>query len=125
MRVHTVSMSVNEDALYAHIGKQIRASRRELNVTQSQLAKRVGVTRTSIANIEAGTQKLPLHLLYRICEALKVEASELLPTVVELITSTEGKVVNVDGHSQQMAPKTALFVRAALEDLSYDESNRD
>ena len=68
------------DALYAAVGVRVREARRSQKMSQEDLANRVGLTRTSITNVEAGRQKLPLHTLFAIAEALGMEAKELLPS---------------------------------------------
>jgi transcriptional regulator with XRE-family HTH domain len=45
------------------------------------LARRIGVKRTSITNIEGGRQPLQLHTLLAIAEALRVPAEQLLPSI--------------------------------------------
>lgn len=64
---------------YKQIGESIRF-RRGKNLSQEALASAVGLTRTSISNIESGRQKMLLHTLVDIADALKVDASQLLPT---------------------------------------------
>jgi transcriptional regulator with XRE-family HTH domain len=85
---------VDEKRLYAALGmrlKRLREAERRPSgkLTQSALAKEVGLERTSITNIERGNQKVPLHVLYRICEVLQVPVTDLLPTL------GEGQSVNV------------------------------
>lgn len=63
---------------YKQVGEKIRA-RRGTKLSQEALASAVGLTRTSISNIEKGRQKLLLHTLVAIADALKVEAASLLP----------------------------------------------
>lgn len=48
-------------------------------MTQQELATAIGLTRTSIANLEAGRQRIPLHILYAIAEALGVAPTVLMP----------------------------------------------
>jgi transcriptional regulator with XRE-family HTH domain len=48
-------------------------------MTQSDLARRVDLSRTSIANIENGRQRVLLHQLYKFADVLQVEPLELLP----------------------------------------------
>lgn len=69
----------HHEALYPQVGKLIRQHREALSITQETLAADVGLTRTSISNIERGRQKLLLHTLYAIASTLKVEAAELMP----------------------------------------------
>jgi transcriptional regulator with XRE-family HTH domain len=63
---------------YGQVGQNIR-SRRGKNLSQEALASAVGLTRTSISNIESGRQKMLLHTLVDIAAALKVDTSNLLP----------------------------------------------
>ena len=74
----------NETKLYAFIGNKIRIKRRQLELTQDQLAHFVGLCRPSIALIELGKQRLPLHTLYPIARLLGIEAKELLPEIKDV-----------------------------------------
>lgn len=66
------------DRLYQAVGQQIRAARTRNGATQADLAKRIDLTRSSIANIEAGRQRVTLHLLFQIAEELQVLPSSFL-----------------------------------------------
>ncbi len=68
------------DHLYKTIGKQVRARREVMRLTQEDLARRIWLTRTSITNIEQGRQKIQVHTLCALAEALQVAPSALLPT---------------------------------------------
>ncbi len=107
-------MEVNEALLYRGIGSRLREQRTKSGVTQGQLAKEVGVLRTSITNIEAGRQKVPLHLLYKICTALEVEVVEILPTNAE-IAQPSTVPVELDGDVRHVPPKTAEALRQLQE----------
>ena len=63
-------------AFYKTLGARIRELRGAL--PQEQLAKAVGLTRTSIVNIESGQQKLLVHNLFRIAAVLGIRPSEIL-----------------------------------------------
>lgn len=80
------------DALYAHVGRKVREARQRANWTQADLADAVGMTRSSIANLEAGRQRIPVHLLVWIAEILNTTPRELLPN----FSSFEGIVVVPD-----------------------------
>ena len=69
------------DSVYAEIGSQIRQLRTKKRITQQRLAELASLTRTSITNIEKGRQKLPIHTLYVLANALGVEAKDFLPDV--------------------------------------------
>lgn len=66
-------------ALFIAIGRAIKDARERAELTQEDLAKLVGIGRTSITNIEAGKQRLPIDLLYDIADVLEVQAATLLP----------------------------------------------
>jgi transcriptional regulator with XRE-family HTH domain len=69
------------EAMYAEFGKLIRRHRLRLNLTQDQLADRVGLSRTSITNIEKGRQKVLIHHLIQLAESLQVSPEALLPPI--------------------------------------------
>jgi transcriptional regulator with XRE-family HTH domain len=64
---------------YQQLGANVRARRKKLGLSQDALAQLVGLTRTSLTNIENGRQHPPLHTFCEIIEQLKVGASDLLP----------------------------------------------
>jgi transcriptional regulator with XRE-family HTH domain len=69
-----------DDTIYRAFGSAVATRRKELNLTQAQLAGRVGMSRASIANIESGRQNVLLHHVYRLAEALEFpKVSDLLP----------------------------------------------
>jgi transcriptional regulator with XRE-family HTH domain len=61
------------------LGRRIREAREGVGVQQDQLARAVGLSRTSITNIERGRQGVQAFLLARIAEVLGRPAAELLP----------------------------------------------
>lgn len=69
----------DQEALYREIGARIRAEREDLGFDQGELAEEIGLTRTSITNIEAGRQRMLIHTLYAIANALGVSITVLLP----------------------------------------------
>lgn len=54
-----------------HIGDVIKRLRTEQNITQDELAKRLGTTQSAVARMESGTQNLSLDTLTKLSEALK------------------------------------------------------
>lgn len=65
--------------IYREVGQLVRAHRLKKKFSQEGLAQKVGHTRTSITNIEAGRQRIPLDLLYRLATALQVDVRSLIP----------------------------------------------
>jgi transcriptional regulator with XRE-family HTH domain len=77
---------MEENAVYRQIGQKIRQVRlRTLpRMSQQHLAVRLGISRASVVNIEAGRQRPPLYLLCQIATALSVEPATLIPELNEL-----------------------------------------
>jgi DNA-binding XRE family transcriptional regulator len=75
--------------LYGAIGRKIRSARErsEPKLSQAKLAKKLGISRVSVVNIEAGRQHAPLSLLWRIAEMLETEVVLLIPHRNELQVS--------------------------------------
>jgi transcriptional regulator with XRE-family HTH domain len=67
------------DSLFFQIGERIRTRRERANLTQEDLARKVGLTRTSITNIEKGQQRVQVHTLYIIADFLNTSIYNLLP----------------------------------------------
>ncbi len=74
---------ISRTKLYAQVGARIKKARESKNprFTQSELAKRLDIERTSITNIENGTQRATLLILYGVAQQLEVPLLELLPDV--------------------------------------------
>ena len=70
---------IKEGPFYQELGRRLHARRKAVPMTQENLAKEVGMTRTSITNIEKGRQKVLAHVLVELAEALNVPMGELLP----------------------------------------------
>ncbi len=66
------------EPVYRAVGVRIEMIRAAIGMTQADLAKRVGYTRTSLVNIEAGRQRLPLHQVEQIAQALGTNPRHLL-----------------------------------------------
>lgn len=79
---------ISEEKLYRVLGSRVKKLREgddgSPRLTQAELAGKVGLERTSITNIEKGNQKVPLHVLYKLCEVLKVDISSVLPALSEV-----------------------------------------
>ena len=73
------------DELYRGVGRKVRQTRENAHLSQNLLAKRLGISRTSMVNIEAGRQRAPLHLLWQIAELLETKVALLIPSPEELL----------------------------------------
>lgn len=71
---------LNLDKYYNDVGENIRSYRTKLGYSQDDLAKFLGLTRTSIVNMEKGRQRPPIHTLSELASYLKVSVEDLLPS---------------------------------------------
>ncbi|MCB0063473.1 MAG: helix-turn-helix transcriptional regulator [Caldilineaceae bacterium] len=60
------------------IGRRLFEIRKYKGVKQKELARKIRITRTSVANIEAGRQGLKFWRFLQICAALGVEPWQVL-----------------------------------------------
>lgn len=67
--------------LYREIGESIATIRDRKGLTQEELATKTGFSRASIANVERGMQKVPLHRYVDIANALGVKPQRILAPV--------------------------------------------
>lgn len=111
---------IDERRLFQEVGQKIRQIRAapagRARLTQAELAEMVGLERTSITNIERGNQKVPLHVLYRICEALRVPITDVMPAVPEVQAQPEASLEEFPFASKAVE-MTPLVKQALLERL--------
>ena len=114
-----LTRSLQERRLYLEVGVRVRRRREGLRMTQDELASTVGLSRSSVANIERGQQHAPVHVLLWLAEALGVDVGTLLPTHNELVALTAAgrdvkKQVSIGGESSGLSPDVVQLVGALL-----------
>lgn len=67
------------ESLYADFGRLVRDARRRAGLSQQTVADRVGLSRTSVTNIERGRQQVALHMFVRLAAAVGKQPADLLP----------------------------------------------
>jgi transcriptional regulator with XRE-family HTH domain len=72
------------DLFYREFGNRVRVARKKANLSQEALGRAVGLTRTSVTNIEKGRQHVPLHMAFVLAEAMKSRPDDLLPDLTAL-----------------------------------------
>jgi transcriptional regulator with XRE-family HTH domain len=88
-------MAVPQGPYYSALGANIRARRRKEDFTQEQLAAAVGLTRTSITNIEMGRQPVYIHVLAKIAQNLRVSVADFLPDAAALDIAIESQLAGL------------------------------
>ena len=70
-------MATKKPSLQVSFARNVKTRRRELRLTQADVAKRMGVTQARIAEIETGNANPRLSTIGRIAKALRTTASQL------------------------------------------------
>lgn len=63
------------------LGNELRKAREKANLTQEELSFGAGVDRTYISQLENDKKSPTVDLLFRLCDAMGVRASELIARV--------------------------------------------
>lgn len=113
-------MRTDEREFYARLGRLVKELRQARQLTQDQLAERLQLRRTSITNIELGTQGVSGYSLVRLAEALGADPGELLDTAA---TPSEAGVEVLLAHSVSDVP-LKTWVRTITQDAAKKHSGR-
>jgi transcriptional regulator with XRE-family HTH domain len=70
-------MDINDDFIYTTIGKKIKEYRDAKGLTQEDLAKDIGFSRTSLANFESGKQAVYISDLYKLAVRFGIQITDL------------------------------------------------
>lgn len=70
-------------AFYIALGRTISRLRLETKKSQEELAKKVGISRTTLINIENGSQSVSLHVAIAISQVLRCDLMSMLPSKEE------------------------------------------
>lgn len=73
---------IDRDQFYFRLGTKLRVERERLGLTQAGLASVIGISRTSLTNIECGKQRLLVDQLAVICRELRVSPADIMPVEV-------------------------------------------
>ena len=84
------------DPVYGVVGAAVREAREVAGLSQQALADAVGLTRTSITNLEQGRQQVPLHVLYALASVLGIPLKSLIPDSVVLARPTVPEITADD-----------------------------
>src|SRR5438094_840074 len=82
--------SPNISRLYLVVGERLRFVRELKGVTREHLAAELGVSLTSLSQIEGGHQHPPLEWFYLAASALGADVTEILPPITEFQVKDSG-----------------------------------
>ena len=67
----------NETTKLIKFGKNIQKRRKELNLSQNELAEKLEISREHLAKIETAKRCISLKLLFKLAETLNTKESDL------------------------------------------------
>jgi transcriptional regulator with XRE-family HTH domain len=100
--------------VHTAVGRRISEIRSKKDLFQQEFARRMGLSRTSVSNIECGTRALFLDQVYQAADVLGVDAHELLPSMEEIFPTVAVHTANDDQVPEQDALKVIRRVEERL-----------
>lgn len=76
--LHRTSMDSQDAPFFKALGERIASARKALNLTQQQVADRLGVAQQTYAQWENGRARIQVHTLPSLAQLLNVSVEELL-----------------------------------------------
>ena len=104
---------------YTEIGKNIRAARKRLDMSQEELAEKSGLSAKFIGNIERGEKAVSLDSFICIANALGASADALLGNV--LVNGYKAKASLLSEQIDALPPKKRKKVLELIELMIQDE----
>jgi transcriptional regulator with XRE-family HTH domain len=74
----SAAMKTKDDAFFKRLGARIAQARKQMDMTQIQLAERLGVAQQTLALYEVGRARIAADLLPILAEALELSLDEML-----------------------------------------------
>ena len=104
------------------LGENITRIRKSKNISQGELAEKIGVDRSSISHYESGSKSPSITNLEKIAEALNVSIDELLISKEQSanpfnVTQPPETIINF--HQQSLMEKFSKF--CAIEDVTDED----
>jgi len=84
------------EAFFVGLGTHIAKLRKELDMTQEDLAREVGIRQQVIASYETGRHRIPLPVLLKVAGALHVTVEELVPATEASKPRKRGPVPKIE-----------------------------
>ena len=86
-------MTKDDKAFFKQLGKRVAEGRKEMGLTQAELAETLGISQQLIAAYEAGSRKIP---------------ASMLPTLARLFAVSLEQLVGLDSRPVKRGPASTL-----------------
>jgi transcriptional regulator with XRE-family HTH domain len=102
------------EPIYKQIGANVRSKRRNLDWTQERLAAMLRISRGALANIESGRQRIFIHQLLAIAEAMGSKLADMLPNSLQGATASDFASLPIPNElSHQQKSQIAQIINAS------------
>lgn len=98
------------------LGDRLREARSYKNLTQDEVASRIGVTRSVIARYESNTNDPPSENLRKLAEIYEVSTDWLLGRTNVMDPSSVYAAHRDDGYDKPLDPETLAYIDRAVEE---------
>lgn len=119
-------MTQDEKAFFRQLGERIATLRKEQDLTQAQLAERLGLTQQMVASYEVGRRRVPASLLPQIADTLATSLDELVGKKSVQPSGKRGPTSLLQKQIERLTrlPKAKQKVLIAMLDGVLSESGR-
>jgi transcriptional regulator with XRE-family HTH domain len=111
-------VALSQGPFYQALGERLRRARQSARFSQGRLADCVGLSRSSVANIETGRQPIYIHALVQIAKQLQTPISKLIPPTGNEMGAEIDEVSRLPENQRR-------FVNLVLQKSTPDEKERD
>ncbi len=111
------------DTLYPYIGHQIQTIRQKKGYTQTDLARLLDLSRTTVVNIEQGRQAVMLHTLITLTHAFHVSLSEFLPTNIPVEPTKKTSTAFPTNVVKDMEPEDRALMKDRFKEFISHENS--
>lgn len=106
---------------YRVLGQRVRAARHAAGQTQEELGARLGLSRASVTNLEAGRQRVPVHTLAQAAATLQLNIAALIPPL-DTTAGSSPALANLRGAPEEHLQLVRRLMQALPEAKATDRA---
>ena len=105
----------NQEDIKKKVAENIRFYRKKANMTQKQLAEKLGVKNTAVSNWENGQNSIDTELLFRVCDVFGVTINQIYGIEENESTETNYSDASFLAFDSELSPHEKALVSAYRE----------
>ncbi|WP_343794267.1 helix-turn-helix transcriptional regulator [Dokdonella soli] len=110
-------MAVTDKAFYKALGRRIADRRKALEITQVELAERLGVAQQTMAHYEGGTVRVAIALLPPLAKALDMSIEGLIGEEPKKLPGKRGPAPRIQRQLEQLSQLPKAKQQAVMQVL--------